>query len=283
LPCCSLARLTDGGTIVAFSEWEGTRERIGRRRADGSQAETALVGGSPASVVALTDGSVLATVMNGRIGSVWQWRPSEEHPRCLLPPREGADELGWGACSACRAPDGSSWLLAERWRVDSVGISLVVVSAFGVPEVCWESDASGDCRRPSITRRGAGAAATWDEWDGARSRIVAADVSATRGGFDVREIMLPCPAGHGESLASVAADAEGSLWVACCREAPADFRGAFIRHSELVVRHRRPGGDFRDAVFVDVDHALNPWMAAYWGHRRFPWLRALGGETWLIF
>jgi len=57
--------------------------------------------------------------------------------------------------------------------------------------------------------------------------------------------------------------------------------GIVSRQSELVVSVLK--GGWRDVESVNIDHAMNPWMAAYVGMRRFPNLLPAEGGAWLLW
>ena len=51
---------------------------------------------------------------------------------------------------------------------------------------------------------------------------------------------------------------------------------------ELVVAVR-DGGAWRDVATVNTDFAMNPWLASYWGLRRFPVLLPDGDGVLLLW
>ena len=294
LPRIVLTGSDDGGTIACWTEWDGDSEGIHRRKLgpNGStpakpmaSAETVEIPGSPTWAQPLSDGTVLATILEGVKGSIWMWPPGSDE-RCapiLSLWNDPRDCLGWGAFSAFRRSDGTIRVLAERWRGGGVSACLVDITR-GKATIAWESDHPGDCRRPVLIAGNRGDVGAYDCRDLAsrRSRIVVVGLPAGDSVEDDK-VTLPCPEDADESLPSLVIDDAGTLWISRCRERLADHHGAAIHHSEIVVSSRNAESDWVERHVIDIDYALNPWMAAYWGYRRFSQLRIIDGEGWLFY
>jgi hypothetical protein len=292
LPCFSLSRSSDGGSVLAWSEWDGADERIGRtvvsEGAPENAPEVIPVRGSPASVQALPDGGVVATVLDGRSGSIWYW-PADGDPWPVAVPGSDDADFGWGGCASCRSGDGRLWILAERWRREGVSVALGSIDADG--RVRWDElrrfSRRGECRRPVLAVDGSTLIGAWDRRQHGRSDIVVAEFDATRRrpvGSE-GESVVPGPAGWDLTVPAVAVDGTGTRWLSCCAERPVACDGAAVRHSEIRV-WRRPSGSRNDWSFVgsvDIDRGLNPWLAAYWGYQRFATLRATPDGVWLFY
>jgi len=129
---------------------------------------------------------------------------------------------------------------------------------------------------PAYRRGLVGALAAWDAYLDARYRVVVMPL-------DGKPSLLPCPDDHWESLPALGIADNGSRFAARCRERLVDLPGGAVNHhSELVVAVQA-GDTWRDVAGIDIDSSLNPWMAAYWGLRRFPRLVADADGAWLLW
>jgi hypothetical protein len=136
-------------------------------------------------------------------------------------------------------------------------------------QIVWQGNRS---YRPCL----AGNLAAWDTYIDGRYRI-----AVTRIGED--PALLPCPEGHWESLPALAVAGNRRCFAARCRERLVDLPGGAVNHhSELVVAVQ-DSAVWRDVACIDIDYSLNPWMAAYWGLRRFPRLVADSDSVFLMW
>ncbi len=187
-----------------------------------------------------------------------------------------AHNCGEMVCVADR--DGTLWLLAETRKNDGIGLRLLKKEKTTNE---WRhqylvGNGCDFCVRPRLCAGTDGVLATWDEYMRGHYRVATQIVSGTG---SRPSGVLPVQETAWESLSCAACAKNGVWYVARCRERLIELDGgAANHHSEMVVAVHG-NGMWRDVAQVDIDHALNPWMAAYWGLRRFPVLVA--GENWV--
>ncbi len=186
-----------------------------------------------------------------------------------------------GEFTAIVDPSGTSWLLCEIWCDRFVELQLLKNRGGE-----WELErviegAEKFCARPQLAVDGDRLALSWDEYRDNAYRVSTLIVSAE--GDSLRS--LPAPAGHSESLSALAFSRDNALYAARCQEKFVDIGDGIANyHSNLVVaRLDTESGDWEDLASVDIDHAMNPWMAAYCGLRRFPSLAGSEQGCWLLW
>lgn len=180
-----------------------------------------------------------------------------------------------GEFAALVLPGGSRVLLAEDWCADHTELRLLADA-----EECL-GEAGNFRTRPRLAAHGDIAMAAWDEYDGGRYRVMTAQVTPGE-----PPLLRPLPSREGwwDSLPAVACSEAGVWYAARCRECLVALEGnAAGHHSELLVSVLEDNAwrDLEPAVCID--HALNPWMAAYWGLRRFPILLPLADGVRLLW
>lgn len=176
--------------------------------------------------------------------------------------------------------EGRLLVLAECWQ--SAGSALCLAC---LTDGHWEVDArfpaSGFCVRPRLVADRDGVMASWDRYGDGRYRVV----TAVRMGDEWTERELPAPDDSWETLSTLASDGDGTWYIARCRERLVELDGGICsHHSRLIVSSLRPSdSDWQDLGGVDIDFAMNPWMAAYCGLRRFPSLVPDEDGVWLLW
>jgi hypothetical protein len=177
--------------------------------------------------------------------------------------------------------NGTMWLLAEAWRRPSAGLRLLSCRGGRWDEHGPLGDDGAFRLRPQVCASGLAVFAAWDEFCEGRSHLVVAMVSAR--GVSCQRMAAPAKAW--QSLPSLGLGGDGVLYAAGCRETLVALdHGVASHHSELAVWALSPGTtEWREVGAVDVDHAMNPWMAAYMGRRRFPTLVPRDQGAWLLW
>lgn len=206
--------------------------------------------------------------------------------RTALHPQGGGgevSELDPGNCghfAACAA--GESCVIAlERWRASRVGLD-VIVEGPGGRQCAPLPEADGVFRqRPALAAYDDDVVICWDEYATGRYRIVATDSPLGEG----HPMQLPAPDEAWETLPAVAFSRDGTCFVARCRERRVELEhGIAGWHSELAVaRFDRERRRWTDVATIDIDHGMNPWMAAYVSRRRFPKLVGRERGVWLLW
>jgi hypothetical protein len=189
-------------------------------------------------------------------------------------------EANCGDYACCQDAAGRPWALAQVWRPEGVGLRLW--GPEGVARDYLGADATGEfCARPQLCAVGAGMWAAWDEFLEGRYRVMVAEISTDYS----RPLPLPAPPSTWESLPALACTGEGTLYVARGRERLVELpEGLASHHSQLVVSCRPPGAEaWREVAAVDIDHAMNPWRAAYMGWRRYAHLVPGADGVWLLW
>jgi len=184
-----------------------------------------------------------------------------------------------GRVALAAGPSDALCMLAETWQPGGATLRLLRDDGDG-----WRIDEALDpptdfAVRPRLARDHDAMWATWDQYSDGKYRTAVARLRP-HGAADVE--LLPAPGEQWECLSDIAIAADGGVFVARCRERLVDYEGAAGHHSELVVA-ARDGDGWRDVAAIDIDFALNPWLAAYWGFRRFPILIPHGDGVWLAW
>ncbi|MBM4047179.1 MAG: hypothetical protein FJ279_18910, partial [Planctomycetes bacterium] len=206
------------------------------------------------------------------------FHPEGERTGLAAPVRPlAAQNLGEFACAT--DAEGRLWLLCEVWRGRHVSLQLLrfgdnAWSDFGLVAP-WQ----GFSHRPRLVLGASGLMAAWDEFEGGRCRVWTAAV--TQKGS--RPLALPAPVGCWETLPAVACDAQGRWFAARCRESLVELDGGVVTHHSRLVVSTREAVRWRDVAEVCIDHAMNPWEAAYVGLRRFPRLVPRRNGVWLLW
>jgi len=279
----SLARLSPTRRAAAWIESEGHRERLCWRfvEDDGlsSIAVAEPVSGAPSSPVVCARG-LLWVEFRGTQGRLFEARLGSE---TLGPPRAIAplEQLACDEFACAVDSNGTLWLLAQTWADEAVTLRLLTRTGEEWEDRGRVVGGSAFRARPRLCASGPHVMAAWDEWQGRRCRVAVAALAAG----DMEPQTLDAPDGCWESLPSLACDGDGTWHVARCRERLVALRdGIAGHHSELVVSALAPGArEWRERACVDIDHAMNPWMAAYMGWRRYPRLVAGDKGAWLLW
>ena len=173
-----------------------------------------------------------------------------------------------GEFAVAAGPNGARWLLAEAWRGSTAALRLLTAPGTGWHDAGVVGRPDAFQVRPRLALAADTVRASWDEYSGCRYRVCTASIG-TGGCSETGSV--PCPEGWQESLSALASD--GRLWyVARCRERLVEFPGGAAGHHSELVLARGDGATWEDVASVNIDHAMNPWMAAYYGRRRFPTL-----------
>jgi uncharacterized protein DUF3604 len=139
---------------------------------------------------------------------------------------------------------------------------------------------SGVSTRPVLCETPDGIVAAWDCYADGAYRICSALFSSEKWKDSGA---LPAPSDTWETLPTLTVTAQGVIFAARCRERLIELQeGAANFHSTLVVSVLEDDC-WRDIADVSIDHALNPWMAAYWGERRKARLASDTDGVWLIW
>ena len=277
----------DGSVLAAWVERDVCPERIAWRTLGG--AGPAIQAGVAATRGAAGELRICGDPRGAGGLLVWtQWQDAGGvlcECRCDVAGAEAGqiaalDGVNCGRSAAARGADGGVWLVVEAWNSGTVDLLLLREAGGGWTRLGSLTE-GGFAVRPRLAAAGDGLLATWDAYTAEGYRVHAATIGA--GGVVGERGVLPCPEACWETLTSPLATASGRRLVARCRECLAQTHpGTCGHHSEIVVAERGDGA-WRDILSVNVDHAMNPWMAAYWGFRRFPMLMSLGGRPWLLW
>jgi len=277
-----LGRRSDGTAIAAWVQQDGNAESIcWRVVGDGRPGPVRSIpamSGHPSGVRVCADRLIWCELTEGQ-GALREARI------------DAAGELTGAArpidaLTGCNAGDvavtvdgaGALWALVETWQAGGCRLRLLrdvgegwqVAEGFPAP--------AGFCIRPRLAVGAGGAWASWDQYTDGRYRVAAARLSDGDDAFD----LLPTSNDVWESLSAIAVAAAGRVFAARCRERRVDLNSSALFHSELVAAVR-DGDGWRDVATIDIDFALNPWQAAYWGFRRFPMLFPEGEGVWLAW
>jgi hypothetical protein len=278
----SLARMAANRRIAAWVEARRSAERICIRAVDSA---------GPRETVAIPPGAGAASTP--RIaGPLLIWSECKQGAATLFTAPLDADKValgrpeplgitrGWNCGDYAVAQDDRAavWLLTEVWGQKDVLLRLLQFEGGRWRDLGALGGAEGMRFRPVLHTSGGVVSAAWDEYVGAAYRVVTARSDQR---WQVRE--LPTSPGCWESLAAVTRDAGGTCFAARCRERLVELRQETAGyHTELVVA-RQDGIEWRDVAAVDIDFALNPWMAAYVGMRRYPVLIPRESGAWLLW
>ena len=207
------------------------------------------------------------------------------------------------AFAACEMPDNSLLILAEHRSVQAsasspregneagkgvggmshTGLRLLRWRDTGIDDVCELPTRDAFCTRPRLCVTPTGAVAAWDTYvDGAYHVAIAL---LDHDGLDVTLEQLPVAPDTWDTLGALACDGAGRLYAARCRSRLVALDGEAANHHEELVVSVRPDAQtgWRDVAAVNIDEALNPWLAAYWGWRRYPRLIADEDGVWLLW
>ena len=197
------------------------------------------------------------------------------------PPVTPLRDFNSGEFSCAIDPSGTLWLLSDVWSKESVTLRLVALKGNEWIDYGNLSNDGVFCVRPRLIYGKSGLMASWDEFTNGSHRGVTAELTGEVPIF--RE--LPAPPDCRETLSAIACVSDGTWFAARCREKLVEFEGGIATyHSELVVAALEPDADeWRDVAFVDIDHAMNPWLSPYVGMRRFPHLIAYEQGVWLLW
>jgi len=204
-------------------------------------------------------------------------RPGAERARLLA----AEENLGDFACDG-RAGSGAV-LVAEAWRGDGVGLRWARFA-----EGTWRDmgELPGESAFAARPRARAGADSefllSWDEYTPSGYRIATAFVREDRPSPVIRT--RQDEAWH--TMSALAQSDDGAWHLAYSTNQFIEIAaGALGHHSEIRVdRFDRASGAWRRVDAVDIDYAMNPWMAAYVGRRRQPYLLpATGAGVWLLW
>jgi len=191
--------------------------------------------------------------------------------------------LQWdcGDFSCTLDADGTAWLLAEAWQRPAVRLRLLSLRGGHWHDHGPLGDDGAVQLRPQVCASSAATFAAWDEFREGRLHLVVAIVSA-RG---IAYHRMAAPANAWQSLPSLALGGDGVLYAAGCRETLIALDdGVANHHTELIVWALPPEtAEWCELGAVDVNHAMNPWMAAYMGRRRFPTLVPRDQGVWLLW
>jgi len=266
-----LVRLDDGRRAAVWVERRQGRECVCWRMIDGKSMgdvrRTPAVGGHPATPRICGDRVLWCELRNAR-GALLEARIAPDGALSGGPgPVRALASANCGETDCALTADGAAWLIVETWDDRRPSLRLLR-DAGGV----WQdrgpvSDPDAFCVRPRLCAGGDAVMASWDEYRAGRYRVATAELTAPG---PPRPRRLPGPEASWETLSAVACSDSGRWFAARCRERlVAGQGGAALHHSELVVA-TLTDGEWQDVGQVNVDHAMNPWMSAYWGFRRFP-------------
>jgi len=196
-------------------------------------------------------------------------------------PVEPLRDLNCGEFACAMDPEGPLWVLAEAWTQDSVDLALLFLENGEWNIVSQLQGTEGSCIRPRLAAHGDDLLMSWDEYAAGAYQIATLLMSSQGGETG----LLPTQPGCSETLSSIACSEDGTWFAARSRERLADIgEGIASYHSELVVAARSAADeDWRDVAAVDIDHAMNPWLAPYCGLRRFPELIGREKGVWLLW
>ena len=276
----SLAR-REKGSVAAWIESSPAGEylcwRLVHDQGLGAVVRLPAVAGHPACV-SIVDSHLVWTELKGGRGTCYAAELDDELG--LVSPQNPISVLSGENCgdfALARSEDGALELLIEVWKEDGPRVLLLRKSG---PE--WTSRAGlgapdGFCVRPRLSADG-----TIGSWDRYAEGVYRVDTVFSDGSGSLSFSTLPAPTDAWESLSAGAVSGANELFISRCRERVVDLRGAISHHSELVVSVLRDG-KWVDVAAEDIDHALNPWLDAYWGFRRFPTLIPGKDGVWLCW
>lgn len=196
-------------------------------------------------------------------------------------PVEPLRDLNCGEFACVTGPEGLLWVFAEVWTQGSVDLALLFLENGEWTVVSQLQGAEGFCLRPRIAARGEDLLMSWDEYAAGTYQIATLLMSS----HGSETGLLPTRPGCSETLSSIACSGDGTWFAARSRERPVHIgEGIASYHSELVVAARSDAdGNWLDVAAVDIDHAMNPWLAPYCGLRRFPSLVGREKGVWLLW
>ena len=191
-------------------------------------------------------------------------------------------ELNIGEFSSDRSASSEAWVLAEVWQGGRVELRLARLDENGWTDAGRVPTKTSFVARPRI-RGGLDKTflLSWDEYDAGRYRVAAAFL-------DGRSVGPVRPASPEEDWAvlSCSVRTEDGSWLIAfsAEELVEETGGAVGHHSQIrVARFDASANAWREIDAVDIDYAMNPWLAAYVGRRRQPCLIARrGGGAWLF-
>jgi len=273
----SLTGLPDGRLVAAWKEASRAGERICWRLVKdgklGPVHAAASQSGHPTRPC-VSPGRLVWIVMSDVGGTLMEQSLDKDivptGEARVVAPLSGID-IGDFAVSS--APD-EAWLLGQAWRQDGAGLVLAKGERWRRVGELRESF----CSRPRICCGGNEIRCVWDSYANGCYRVSTALIGDD-GLLDRREL----DAGDDwETMPAIVRGGDGAWYLARCRERLVNLDGAVNHHSQLVVS-REQDGVWRDVAAVDIDFAMNPWMAAYWGYRRFPMLLRDDAGAWLLW
>jgi hypothetical protein len=139
-------------------------------------------------------------------------------------------------------------------------------------------EAPGPVFRATLACGPMGALAAWDCYSDCAYRIHTAVPSAT-----AVTRLLPTEPQHWETLPALAASRDGTWFGVRCRDCLIHRPDGAVNHHTRLVVAAHDGDTWQDVDEVDIDHAMNPWMAAYWGWRRYGQLIPAATGVWLLW
>ncbi len=202
-----------------------------------------------------------------------------------------AESWNCGDLAVASTEDGTTWLAVQVWESEQVSIRLLRCD-----DTQWDvvelphTGTGGSCNavsqpfaaRPALSVSPDGhVMVAWDEYNAGAYRCMTAFVS-DHAVTSCNHIALP---DHDACRPTAIHDAEGTPYLAYCLERRIDLHGAIGRHSEIVcAAWHDTTQQWQETTRANIDHAMNPWLAGYAGHRRQPWLtRSDNGGIWLAF
>ena len=247
------------------------------------------MGGAPASprLIVCREDQVLLLWLEYREGRGTLYSlPIGDHAQDnSVPERVFPAELNVGSFSCDSDREGNAWLAAEIWGQGSVGIRLAQLQQRDWQDRGVVSPKAGFRTRPCVR---AGAAAgmpgfllSWDEYENGHYRVATMflDKGPTRvscAGID----------SAWNTLSTASPSLDGDWYLAWSQDELVSLPGNVLNHhSQIkVARLSRDSDIWQEVGAVDIDYALNPWMAAYVGLRRFPNLvPCTDGGVWLLW
>ncbi|MCF7853938.1 MAG: DUF3604 domain-containing protein [Candidatus Pacebacteria bacterium] len=198
---------------------------------------------------------------------------NSESPQCI----QATEPLDCGDFAVLQDSQDTHWLLVEE---QSRRMLVLKQEDDGWQPIQLPGTPNEFAIHPALCETTHGILAVWACYSNSeyriRSALLTSDGSQDRG-------VLPKPNGTWEKLPALAVSNAGIPYAARCRERLIELPGGAANYtSELVVACLGSRG-WQDVANVIIDHALNPWMAAYWGFRRYPRLASDTDGVWLLW
>ena len=182
-----------------------------------------------------------------------------------------------GQFSVTTGRHGEQLLLAESFQEQSVGLQLIDSRNGRVlRDIHTETI---NYRRPTCATAPNGSSVfAWDGYDRKSGRYNCHVLPEP----DAAIITVPTDHDAQDTFPAVLCTDDSRIVLAHCREVPVWLGSAVTYHSQLCA-HKIDSGTVQPIASIPVDFAMNPWLAPYWGHRRFPMLRRNGDSVYLLW